>query len=96
MPDEALGDDPGPIVQHRRLDRVGYLTNAAAQRDYPEPNRHVPGCTIKIRFFQEAEILYQDEVSGPFVEQAAKAIDLLYSKYLQAHNSDDGICRVEG
>ena len=49
----------------------------------------MPGCTVKIGFFEEAEILYQDEVAGPIVEQADKAIDLLYSKYLKAKISYD-------
>ena len=95
VPDEALAEDPGTLVRHLRLDRDGYLTNAAVLLFHPEPDRFVPGCTVKIGFFEEAEILYQDEVAGPIVEQADKAIDLLYSKYLKAQISYDGIRRVE-
>ena len=95
VPDEALAEEPGTLVRHLRLDRDGYLTNAAVLLFHPEPDRFVPGCTVKIGFFEEAEILYQDEVSGPIVEQADKTIDLLYSKYLKAQISYDGIRRVE-
>lgn len=95
VPDEALAEEPGTLVRHLRLDRDGYLTNAAVLLFHPEPDRYVPGCSVKIGYFEEAEILYQDEVSGPIVEQADKAIDLLYSKYLKAQISYDGIRRVE-
>lgn len=95
VPDEALTEDPGMLVQHLRLDRDGYLTNAAVLLFHPEPDRFVPGCSVKIGYFEGPEILYQDELAGPIIELPDKAIDLLYTKYLKAKISYDGIRRVE-
>ena len=56
----------------------------------------VPGSYIKIAYFtSEADIEYQDEVHGALLIQPDKIMDLLYTKYLKAKISYEGITRVE-
>jgi ATP-dependent DNA helicase RecG len=95
VPDDAESEGPRGLVHRLRLERDGYLTNAAALLFCPEPDVYVPGCSVKIGFFEGPEIIYQDEVGGPIVEQVDEVVELLYSKYLRAKISYDGIQRVE-
>ena len=52
---------------------------------------------IKIGFFadNDADIIYQDEVHGSLVMQVEKTMDLIYTKYMKALISYDGIHRKE-
>lgn len=60
------------------------------------PEKWVPGSFIKIAYFEsEADIVYQDEIHGALLSQADKIVDLIYTKYLKAIISYDGITRVE-
>lgn len=60
------------------------------------PEKWVPGSFIKIAYFEsESDIVYQDEVHGALLSQADKIVDLIYTKYLKAIISYDGITRVE-
>ena len=63
---------------------------------HPNPEKFVTGAYIKIGYFQrEAELLFQDEVHGNLIEQVEKTIDLLFTKYIKALISYEGIHRVE-
>ena len=95
IPDEATFEGPGELIAHLKLMRDGYLTNAAALLFTRDPEAFVPGSSVKVGFFEGPEILYQDVVGGPVIEQVDKTIDLLYAKYLRAKISYDGIYRVE-
>ncbi len=54
------------------------------------------GAYLKVGFFEtNAELLYQDEVRGPIFEQVDKAIDLIFTKYLKAKITYEGIQRIE-
>ena len=75
--------------------RDGYYTNAAALLFAREPEAFVPGSFVKIGFFDEAEVLFQDIVRGPVIEQVEKVIDLIYTKYLRAKIGYEGIQRTE-
>ena len=50
---------------------------------------------LKVGYFDGSEILFQDEVGGPVIEQVDKTLDLLYAKYLWARIDYDGAHRVE-
>mgnify|MGYP007089284198 FL=1 len=52
-------------------------------------------CFVKVGYFDGSEILFQDEVGGPVIEQVDKTLDLLYAKYLRARIDYDGAHRVE-
>ncbi|MDR3166097.1 MAG: hypothetical protein LBU13_11045 [Synergistaceae bacterium] len=54
------------------------------------------GAYIKIGFFiTDAEIIYQDEISGSLLQQIDQALDILCLKYLKAKISYRGIQRAE-
>ena len=58
----------------------------------------IAGAYIKVGKFgeNEADLVYHDDVHGSLIEQAEKALDLIYFKYLKAKISyEDGLHRVE-
>ena len=79
------------------VDDDGFLTRAAMLAFYHDPERWVTGSYIKIGFFGDShsDLQYQDEVHGPLIEQIDRAIDLVYTKYLKARITYEGIQRVE-
>lgn len=79
------------------IDEDGYLMRAAMLAFYRDPEKWVTGSYIKIGYFgkSDADLVYQDEVHGPLIEQVDKAIDLVYTKYMRALIDYEGIQRVE-
>ncbi|MDR2162907.1 MAG: hypothetical protein LBO70_03050 [Clostridiales Family XIII bacterium] len=54
------------------------------------------GAYVKIGYFEtSSDLLYQDEVHGPLITMADKAVDLMYSKYFKGLISYDGLQRIE-
>mgnify|MGYP007095231931 CR=1 FL=1 len=53
---------------------------------YKDPEKWVTGSYIKIGFFgkSDSDLVYQDEVHGPLIEQVDKTVDLVYTKYMKA------------
>lgn len=64
---------------------------------YKDPEKWVTGSYIKIGYFgkSDSDLVYQDEVHGPLIEQVDKTVDLVYTKYLKALIDYEGIQRVE-
>ena len=77
------------------VDEDGYLTRAAMLAFYRDPERWVTGAYIKIGFFGDSDLQYQDEIHGPLIEQIDRTIDLVYTKYMKARITYEGIQRVE-
>ena len=78
------------------LDEQGRLKRAALLLFHPHPTRWFAGAFIKVGFFQnDAEILYDDTLEGSLFRQADQVIDLIYTKYMRAWISYDGITRVD-
>lgn len=51
---------------------------------------------MKIGYFQtDTELIFQDEVNGNLFEQVEKTIEILFTKYIKAIISYEGIHRVE-
>lgn len=72
------------------------LKRAAILLFHPKPEKFVTGAFIKIGFFQnEADLMYQDEAHFNLFEQIEKTMDLLFTKYIKALISYEGISRVE-
>lgn len=89
-------DTKSELIDRLNLFKDTYLTNAAILLFHKNPEKYVFGSFIKIGFFESnSEIIYQDEIHGPIVEQVDKAIELLYFKYLKAKISYKGIQRIE-
>ena len=79
------------------IDEDGYLIRAAMLAFYKDPEKWVTGSYIKIGYFgkSDADLVYQDEVHGPLIEQVDKTVDLVYTKYMKALIDYEGIQRVE-
>ena len=79
------------------IDEDGYLTRAAMLAFHRDPERWVTGAYIKIGFFgnSDSDLQYQDEIHGPLIEQIDRTIDLVYTKYMKARITYEGIQRVE-
>ena len=79
------------------FDDEGYLIRAAMLAFYRDPEKWVTGSYIKIGYFgkSDADLVYQDEVHGPLLEQIDRTVDLVYTKYMKALIFYEGIQRVE-
>lgn len=61
-----------------------------------DPERWQVGAYVKIGFFKnDADLLYQDEIHGPLLEQVDKITELVYLKYMKASISYNGMVREE-
>lgn len=91
VPDEILMDNL------HLIDEDGYLIRAAMLAFYKDPEKWVTGSYIKIGFFgkSDSDLLYQDEVHGPLIEQVDKTVDLVYTKYMKARIDYEGVQRIE-
>ncbi len=92
------------LLRNLKLFEKGRLIRAAVLMFHPDPERYVTGAYIKIAYFAPAgaygqnkvdDIIYFDDVHGPLMLQVDKAIDLIYTKYLKALISYDGLQRIE-
>ena len=96
MSDKDAGVSNARLAQRLDLIDDGKLTRAGVLLFNHNPEKWVSGAWIKIGYFaNDADILYQDEIHGSLLQQAEKVIDLLYTKYLIAPISYEGITRIE-
>ena len=78
------------------IDENGLIKKAGILLFHHNPEKWVPGAFIKIAYFiNDADMEFQDEIHGPLVAQPDKIMDLLYTKYLKAKISYEGITRIE-
>lgn len=79
------------------IDEDGYLIRAAMLAFYKDPEKWVTGSYIKIGYFgkSDSDLVYQDEVHGPLIEQVDKTVDLVYTKYMKALIDYEGVQRIE-
>ena len=96
-PDEVSVDDELLMDNLHLIDEEGYLIRAAVIAFYGDPEKYVTGSYIKVGFFGEddSDLQYQDEIHGPLILQIKNAVDMVYSKYLKARISYEGINRDE-
>ncbi|RVU96630.1 hypothetical protein EII22_11020 [Coriobacteriales bacterium OH1046] len=95
IPASDAAEDSRASLERLHLLLDGRPTNAAVLLFHPDPDAVYPGAIVKIGFFDGPEILYQDQVAGPIIEQPDRVLDLIYTKYLRAKISYDGIYRIE-
>lgn len=83
------------------LDSLNLLENSHLKRAaillfHHNPEKWIPGAYIKIGYFEsDSELRYQDEIHGSLISQADKVVDLIFTKYLKADISYQGVTRVE-
>lgn len=96
LSEEALSEDNTHLLENLKLIEGDYLKRAAILLFHPDPEKFVTGAYIKIGYFEnEADLIFQDEVHGNLFEQVEKTVDLLFTKYIKALISYEGIHRVE-
>jgi len=94
--EESLTDTNEQLLENLQLKEGEYLKRAAILLFHPSPENFVTGSYIKIGYFQtDDELIFQDAIHGNLFEQIEKTIDLLFTKYIKAEISYEGINRVE-
>lgn len=82
----------------------GSIMRAAMLMFHPDPEKFVTGTSVKIAYYapegayganKSDDIIYHDEIAGPLMLQADKVVELVYTKYLKALVSYDGLQRIE-
>jgi len=94
--EDALTDSNEHLIENLQLKESDYLKRAGVLLFHPKPENFVTGAYIKIGFFEsDSELMYQDEIHGNLFHQIEKTIDLLFTKYIKATISYEGIHRIE-
>lgn len=94
--DEVKIDDKG-LLENLKLYENGYLTTSAILLFHNDPEKWIPGAYTRIAFFgkDDADLRYQDEVHGSLMFQAEEIARILYTKYLKAYVSFNGMQRID-
>lgn len=96
LEEDALKESDENLLDKLMLTEGEHLKRAAALLFHPEPQRFASGASVKIAYFRsDAELGYQDEITGPLIEQPRLTIETLRLKYLKAAISYEGIQRIE-
>lgn len=94
---EDLLDDPDAVLLEKlRLTENGYFKRAALLLFGKDPEKLISGAYVKIGFFRtHSALLYHDEIHGDLFSQLETVLELLYTKYLKARITYDGLQRIE-
>lgn len=96
LDDEALTDSNELLLENLQLTEDNNLKRAAVLLFHPDPEKFVTNAYIKIGYFKsDSDLRFQDEIHGNLFEQVEKTMDLLFTKYIKAIISYEGIYRVE-
>jgi len=94
--EDSLTDSNEHLIENLQLKEGEFLKRAAILLFHSNPEKFVTGAYIKIGYFQsDDDLKFQDEIHGNLFEQIEKAMDLLFTKYIKAEISYEGINRVE-
>lgn len=94
--EDSLTDSNEHLIENLQLKEGEYLKRAAILLFHSTPEKFVTGAFIKIGYFQsDDDLKFQDEIHGNLFEQIEKTMDLLFTKYINAEISYEGINRVE-
>lgn len=96
LDENILGESPEILIENLQLMDSKYLKRAAILLFHTNPEKFITGAYIKIGFFKtDSDLIFQDEIHGNLFNQVEKTIDLLFTKYIKALISYEGIQRVE-
>jgi len=94
--EDSLTDSNEHLIENLQLKEGEFLKRAAILLFHSNPEKFVTGAYIKIGYFQsDDDLKFQDEIHGNLFEQIEKTMDLLFTKYIKAEISYEGINRVE-
>ena len=95
LTDENLSMDDQTLLKNLMLTENEYIKRAAILLFHKNPEQFVFGSYVKIGFFEDAEILYQDEFHGSLLSIIDKIMETIRLKYLKGWISYVGISRIE-
>lgn len=94
--ESSLEGDDSRILELLHLIRSNMYTNAAVLLFSSHPENWIEGAYINIGFMDEdTNILYNDTIQGPLMDQIDTAVQILYSKYFRKYITYSGIHRIE-
>ena len=94
--EDALTDTNEQLINNLQLKENDYLKRASILLFHPKPENFVSGAYIKVGFFEtDTQLMYQDEIHGNLFHQIETTIELLFTKYIKAIISYEGIHRIE-
>lgn len=94
--EENLSESNSILLENLQLTEGNYLKRSAILLFHPNPEKFFTGAYIKIGYFQsDDELKYQDEIHGNLFDQIEKVSDLLFTKYMKAEISYEGLSRIE-
>lgn len=93
---ELLKESDEVLTDKLHLKEGNYLKRAATLLFAKEPQKYVTGSSIKIGYFKSnSDLVYQDVIEGNLFEQVDKTMELIFTKYLKALITYEGVQRVE-
>ena len=94
--EDILTDTNEHLIVKLQLKENVFLKRAAILLFHAESEKFVTGAYIKIGYFEtDDDLKFQDEIHGNLFEQIEKTMDLLFTKYIKAEISYEGINRIE-
>jgi len=94
--ESILNENNENVLENLKLTEKSLLKRAAVLLFHSDPEKFVTGAFIKIGYFQsDTELIFQDEIHGNLFEQIEKTIEILFTKYIKAIISYEGIHRIE-
>jgi ATP-dependent DNA helicase RecG len=94
--EESLADSNEHLIENLQLKEGKFLKRASILLFHPNPEKYITGAYIKIGFFEsDSDLRFQDEIHGNLFEQIEKTTELLFTKYIKALISYEGLNRVE-
>lgn len=94
--EDILTDSNEHLLENLQLKENDFLKRAAILLFHLNPENFVTGSYIKIGYFEtDDDLKFQDEIHGNLFTQIEKTMDLLFTKYIKAPISYEGINRVE-
>jgi ATP-dependent DNA helicase RecG len=94
--DTVLTDSTTLLLQNLGLIEGTYLKRAALLLFHPTPQKFFTGASVKIGYFEsDDKLVFQDEIKGNLIDQVEEVISLLFTKYLKAHITYQGLNRIE-
>jgi len=94
--EESLTDKNEHLIENLQLKKGKFLKRASILLFHSNPEKYITGAYIKIGYFEsDSDLRFQDEIHGNLFEQIEKTTELLFSKYIKALISYEGLNRVE-
>jgi len=94
--EKSLIDSNQHFIENLQLKEGKFLKRASILLFHSNPEKYITGAYIKIGYFEsDSDLRFQDEIHGNLFEQIEKTTELLFSKYIKALISYEGLNRVE-